>query len=221
MTDFAPFPMIRHISRPVTKVLSLLPLSANMVSTLSMAAGFLSAWAAMHGFWLWSGVFLVAAYVMDNCDGEIARLKNQSSEFGMFYDSFVDWAVHTAFFAALGIGVHRATGQVWWEWMGWIAAAGGTINYLLGLYMEKRERKAKGEDFDATGAEQAVNARRPEGFREWAVFAFRELSRADFCFIVLALGAFDVLWVLLPAGAIGAQVYWAAQFAKGASDYHV
>ena len=57
--------------------------------------------------------------------------------------------------------------------------------------------------------------------REGAGFAFRKLTRADFCFIVLALALFDVVWVLLPAGAVGAQVYWLARFQRGAGDYHV
>ena len=39
------------------------------------------------------------------CDGEIARIKDQCSYFGMRYDSFVDFIVHVAFFACLGIGV--------------------------------------------------------------------------------------------------------------------
>jgi hypothetical protein len=37
----------------------------------------------------------------------------------------------------------------------------------------------------------------------------------------LALALFDVTWVLVPAGAIGSQVYWITQFAQGANDFHV
>ena len=47
------------------------------------------------------------------------------------------------------------------------------------------------------------------------------LSRADFCFIVLALATIDAVWVLWPAGAVGAQMYWATQFLRGANEYHV
>jgi hypothetical protein len=36
-----------------------------------------------------------------------------------------------------------------------------------------------------------------------------------------ALAAFDVLWVLLPAGAIGAQVYWLTALVKRAREFHV
>jgi nitrate reductase NapE component len=44
--------------------------------------------------------------------------------------------------------------------------------------------------------------------------------RNDFCFIVLALALADVLWILLPTGAIGAQVYWMLQFVKGFRRHH-
>ncbi len=52
------------------------------------------------------------------------------------------------------------------------------------------------------------------------MFIFRELTRADFWLIVLALSIFDVTWVLLPAGAIGAQVYWATQFFGCAREFY-
>jgi len=69
----------------------------------------------------------------------------------MHFDTAVDWVVHSLFFVALGIGHARLVGEELWGWMGWIAALGGTINYVL----------------------------------------------------VLILAAFDILWVLLPVGAIG------------------
>ncbi len=156
---------------------------------------------------------MVLCYVLDNCDGEIARLKDQCSEFGMRYDSFVDWVVHTAFFAALGEGQASVTGEHWWAWAGWAAAAGGTINYLLGFALDHFDQQ--------TVEEREQGDYRPQTRSEWVLFAFRELTRADFCFIVLALGIADVLWVLLPAGAIGAQVYWITQFQRSARRFHV
>ena len=37
----------------------------------------------------------------------------------------------------------------------------------------------------------------------------------------LVMAVFDLTWVLLPAGAIGAQVYWLLRLVGGAGDYHV
>jgi len=94
-----------------------------------------------------AGVLFVVTYVLDNCDGEIARLKDQCSTFGMWFDTFVDWIVHTAFFIALGIGTAKGFGHDAWLWLGWIAAAGGTFNFVLGIILDARD-KAASEDED-------------------------------------------------------------------------
>lgn len=169
------------------------------------------------------GVMLVLCYILDNCDGEIARIKNQCSSFGLHYDSFVDFIVHVGFFAGLGIGVAGSTGQDMWLWLGWAAAAGGTINYVIGLFFAARTRREHKEAgvYDPTGRTAAEKSKAPETWRERLVFIFRELTRADFCFIVLGLALFDLTWVLLPAGAVGAQIYWAALFVRGVNEFHV
>ncbi|MCP5373221.1 MAG: CDP-alcohol phosphatidyltransferase family protein [Hyphomicrobiales bacterium] len=211
-----PFPLIRHVSALATPALLRLPVTANQVTTLSLAAGMYANWLVTRGTWradLVAGLFMVLCYVLDNCDGEVARRKNQCSEFGARFDSFVDWIVHAAFFAALGIGQARATGEDLWLWLGWAGAIGGTLNYVIGLWMEFRT----GDQIPQAPEE----GYRPTRIGEWVIFFLRELSRADFCFIVLALAAADLLWLLVPAGAIGAQVYWMTQFLDVARRFHV
>ena len=51
--------------------------------------------------------------------------------------------------------------------------------------------------------------------------AFRELARADFWLIVLALALADWMRYLLPLAAVGAQVYWILLFAVRDEDNHV
>ncbi len=217
------FPLIRRLSVHVTPVLARLPVSANQITAVSLLAGLASGWCMMQGERMWGiagGLLLVVSYVLDNCDGEIARLKNQSSRFGMHFDNFVDTAVHTFFFAALGIGIGKATGQDAWLWLGWIAAAGSAINYLAGFIIDARDRAADHAP-DADAREEATRWRMPRGRREWIIYVFRELSRADFCFIVLVLAVFDLTWVLLPFAAVGAHAYWVFRFASGASRFRV
>ena len=212
------FPLIRFFSRPATAVLAGLPISPNQITAASLVLGLGAAWAAAQATQPWalaSGFFMIGAYVLDNCDGEIARLKNQCSRFGMHFDSFVDWAVHTAFFWALGVGMAAATQEAFWNWLGMTAALGGTINYALGLVLAARAHETGGAPVTAE------DRQRPHTPGEWVLFAFRELTRADFCFIVLAFALFDALWILLPAGAIGAQVYWLTAMIKRAREFHV
>ena len=207
------FPLARHVSLFVTPSLAKLPVSPNQITATSLVIGLAAAAAMMQAAAAWSmagAILLVLYYVLDNCDGEIAVLRNQCTAFGRYFDSVVDWVVHAAFFAGLGIGVQRETGNEIWLWLGLIAAAGATVNYFLCLYL----------DLTQPGTDIAGDAPpRPDGIKEWLVYTFRELFRGDFCFIVLALAVFDLAWLLLPAAAVGAQVYWLTRLVGRAGEF--
>ena len=91
----SPRPLIRHLSVRLTPLLSRTPLSANQITAAGLVVGLAGAGCMLAGEWAWAvagAVLLVVSYVLDNCDGEVARLKNQSSQFGMHFDDFADWA---------------------------------------------------------------------------------------------------------------------------------
>ena len=213
-------PLIRQVSRLLTPVLARLPVTANQITAASLVAGLAaSALVAAGGrpASLWGGILLFVSYALDNCDGEIARLKNQATQFGERFDSFTDWAVHVAFFAGLGVGVASMRGGDVWIWLGAAAAAGATLNYAVQLAIEMR--RASGRHSAPPKARVSGPRGRPAGALQWVVFAFRELARADFCFIFLALAAFDATWILLPAAAVGAQAYWAMALIRWADEF--
>lgn len=218
------FPLIRHLSSRTTPLLARTPLSANQITAISLMIGLGASWCmAVPGQMtaVAGAALLIACYVLDNCDGEIARLKGQSSEFGRRFDNFVDWAVHTAFFACLGIGASQNGGSEFWLWCGWAAAIGSTINFIIGTIAEERERIAR-ERSPAPAAQASPAAPPPlDGWYDHLMHAFRELSRADFCFIVLFLSAFDAVWLLLPTGALGAQAFWIVHLLPDARQRHV
>jgi len=211
------FPLIRHLSKWVTPVLLRMPVSANQVTTLSLVLGCWAGWVLTmggQGAALQASGLLIVAYILDNCDGEVARARGQSSKFGAALDDFTDWVVHSVFFLGLGWGHSLVTGDPYWWWFGIAAAVGGTINYALAQWFSAREAEvpeAEGDDAPAV----------PTSVFGWFLFAFRELARADFCFLALILAALDLLWLLLPAAAIGAQVYWLTGFVREARRYHV
>ncbi len=151
------FPLVRHLSVRVTPVLAKLPVHASHITAVSLLTGLASGLYMMQGDRTWGiigGVLLVICYVLDNCDGEIARLKNQTSRLGMHFDTFVDAAVHTFFFAALGIGVRETTGEDAWLWLGWIAAAGSAFNYVISIIADARDRVADQRPGGSTGRER-------------------------------------------------------------------
>ena len=211
------FPLIRHLSWRITPPVARLPVTPNQITTASLAVGMACNWCVMRGAYglaVAGGGLLVLCYLLDNIDGEIARLKGLQSTFGMHFDTFVDWLVHATFFPALGWGEAAHSGNDMWLWLGAAAGAGATINYLVVLYLDRRD----GVPESATAAPRTTT---DDTLAGKLMYAIREISRADFCFIVLALAIVDGLWLLLPFAAAGAQVYWMTAGIQQARDAHV
>ena len=192
------------------------PVTPNQITTLSMFFGILGSLLFLKGdyYSILIGTFLfLICYILDNCDGEIARIKDMRSILGMRYDTFVDWIVHAVFFICLGWGATSVTGKEFWLWAGMLATSGGSVNYGLELY----QNRTKPHSSQLTAEETAI--KEDDSKMDRFVLNARVI-RSDFCFIVLALSLGEVLWYILPPAAIGAQAYWGLQFTKSARRWH-
>lgn len=201
------FPLIRMLSRATTPHLAAMKMTPNQATTLGLATGLTAAACIALGEQLLGAGLFFLYYLFDYCDGELARMRNLSSRFGACYDDFVDWIVHATFFLALGYHTTVETGMAVWVWLGAAAALGGTISATLPLVLGG---VPEGEDQIATLSDLDGDAR----LIDVVIFAFRGLARADFWLIVLGLAIAGCLWVLLPAAAIGSQVFWLLYFKK-------
>lgn len=211
------FPVTRMLGYYASLVAVRLPVSANQVTFISMIIGLTGCGFFLKGEPIWNiygGLLIVVSYVLDYCDGVIARMKGQSSPFGASFDDFVDWIIDTSFFAALGYGTWIADGEVWWFYLGLIAAVGSTIDYGIDLvranrYTQARKAAEREAAVEVSGTDQDGDvADESETLKDKLFYFFHTASRAEFCFIILMLAAFNVVWVLLPFGAIGAQAFW-------------
>ena len=192
------------------------PVTPNQITTLGMFFGILGSLLFLKGDYysnLIGTVLFLTCYILDNCDGEIARIKDMRSIFGMRYDTFVDWIVHAVFFICLGWGATSVAGQMFWLWAGILTAVGGTVNYGLELY----QNRTKPHSSQLTAEETAI--KEDDSKMDRFVLNARVI-RSDFCFIVLTLSLGGVLWYILPPAAIGAQAYWGLQFTKSARRWH-
>jgi phosphatidylglycerophosphate synthase len=214
ITTFGIFPLIRKLSRPFVVLFLRLPVTPNQITTLSLITGLGAAICFLQSDYktrLIGALLFVVCYLLDNCDGEIARIKHLGSKFGDYYDTFVDWIVHTSLFLALGYSNYRDGDDMLWLWLGLFAGAGASINYILGLLRDKEDQ--------ASPVIKTITE--TPTFQEFFILIFRELTRADFCFLLLILTLFDYEWILLPVAAIGAQIYWMTRFAESARKFHV
>jgi hypothetical protein len=213
-------PLTRHLSYRLTPLLAAIPLTPNQITALSLLTGLAGAWCFTLATWSWDiagGVLLILCYTLDNCDGEIARIKKMSSAWGAQFDDLADWLVDSAFFAALGYGTSVANGNAIWLWLGLAATAGATIDYVIDLVFHARAKKDPAEK---TREETSTDGRRPENTIDWLIYIFHKLSRADFCVIVFVLALAGWIWVLVPLGAVGAQAYWVTDLFRRARGWH-
>jgi len=100
----------RRLSLPITFLLAKTRISANQVSILSLVFGILAAFSYSYGTpdYLILGSFLLFVYqLLDNVDGEIARLKKQTSVKGRLYDNYTGVIKDCFLIFGLTIGFSR------------------------------------------------------------------------------------------------------------------
>ncbi|HYA09436.1 MAG TPA: CDP-alcohol phosphatidyltransferase family protein [Gaiellaceae bacterium] len=98
--------LCERVFRPLAHlvVLALLPLRVPppVVVAASGAAGIAGAVALAHGHLVAAALLVQLKTVLDNADGQLARLSGRTSAFGRYLDSEVDLLVDAALFAGLG-----------------------------------------------------------------------------------------------------------------------
>lgn len=215
-------PLIRHLSYLFTPLFIAAKLHPNTVTIIGIVAGFAAFALLSQGDYAMGlmgvGCFFIAT-LMDHCDGEVARATGKSSAFGAFLDDVADWIVHVTFFLGLGFGAAVSAGDqdFAWVWlsMGVIAAAGATFN-SAGAALRSRRRRSRGLPGPPPKTKSYDDLLSTSD--RW-LFIYREHCRVDFWLIVFVLQVLDVLWVLLPVAALGAQLYWILGFVEQADDF--
>lgn len=108
----------RTLNRPVSirmsSVLAYTPLTPNMLSIITFILS-LAAAALMANAWFVAGALLMHfASILDGCDGEIARLKYQTSKLGGWLDTIFDDVSNSTFAVATGFGLFGLYGGDLW-----------------------------------------------------------------------------------------------------------
>jgi phosphatidylglycerophosphate synthase len=180
----------RRIARALVPYLAKLPITPNQVTLASLAMGLAAAWCFAHGpdGWVSGALWLQAAYVLDNCDGELARRQGTSSGFGSWLDTVSDCVVHMAFFWTVAAGLDDGDGA-WWA-VGAVAAIGVFLSYAMAFAAQVHERGA-----DAWRHPDPP-AGSPPPRSAWV--RFRKRWREDFSWIILAAAlAGHMAWLVV------------------------
>lgn len=198
--------LAQWLSRPVTRLLLQTRLTPNQVTAANLLVGLaaLAGLAAGGSGWGAAGALLLQGYyILDHCDGEVARARGLTSPAGFWLDRGVDVLVHTLLFPALAVAESRRTGTGTPLWLGAVAAV--SIAAILAVFLRQRLGTA---------------AQRPPALRPASRLrpTLQRLAAGDFSLMVLLVVLLDLTRPLLWAAAVGAPLYLLAIFLLGLED---
>jgi hypothetical protein len=126
--DMFGYLLMRPISLYLTWLFLRAGVTANTVTVLQMLVGLAGA-----GCLAWGDIGLKVlgigmvyfGFLLDNCDGEVARFRGEVSITGQFLDTLSHHVVNSSLFAAIGVAAWRATTRVEALALGFLASLAG------------------------------------------------------------------------------------------------
>jgi len=185
----------RPISRKLTRLFLNMPIHPNQITLLSFALGLVSALCFFQGtYWMniLGGLLLLFSTWVDGADGEIARLKFMETELGSKLDIICDNIVHFFVFGAIGWGMHGATGDKIYIYLGGLAALGSLTAFIL-LYTFLLKKNA--------------NTQPTSPLLESRYSLIEKLSNRDFIHFLMLMALINLMDVFIFLAAVGANAF--------------
>jgi phosphatidylglycerophosphate synthase len=133
--------VFRPLAQVVAVVLAPLRVPPPAVVIANFATALAAAWVLASGHLVWAAALLQAKTVLDNADGQLARMTGRTSVLGRYLDSECDLVSNAAVCAALGYLTH------WW--VGAVAFACLTFVLSVNYNAERLYRREHGEPAEA------------------------------------------------------------------------
>ena len=200
----------RRISIPISRQLIKFPITPNMVSLFTLGVGFASAaFFAYGGYWntLLGAILCLWASILDGCDGEVARLKLQESDFGCWLETMCDYAFYLFLLVGMTVGRWRSSGTRAYLVYGGLLLFGALASFLaLGW---QRRRLAAGRPEQLLKIWQGHAESRPSNpflyFGRRLEFIVR---RCFFPYALLIFALCNLMSVAFVLSVIGANLVW-------------
>ncbi len=193
----------RILTRPFTGFFIKSGLHPNYITLMGAAAGIAAFFVFLIGtrasFII--GAFLFQAfYILDNCDGEVARARGLTSKFGSWMDTLVDCLVHVLAFIGIGVGLSRTMQNPIMLVVGFAAGLGVFLSIFVAML-----QKTRNFGLAIHGRPQApTGAAKKETIIDKMV---ETLSRGDFSLVMLVFALLNKMELLLWLGAFGANLF--------------
>ena len=117
-------------NRWVIRVLYPLPVTANQITVVTLVMGLIAVGCFLvpsYSGLLWGGIFFYAKIFFDNVDGNLARVRGETSRVGRFLDSITDFVVTVLVYLALTFHLVRETGEAGLWLLGFFALLSASV----------------------------------------------------------------------------------------------
>ena len=126
----------RPASRRISEILVRTPISPNVISLLSFAVSIMGALMFGLGGYSWTilaGLIIQLSSIVDGCDGEVARIRFQSSRFGGWFDTILDRYADIAIVGGISFGFWLTHPHV----SVWFGAIFSLTGFIMASYVKK------------------------------------------------------------------------------------
>ncbi len=182
----------RPISRRISSLLALTPLTPNAISVLSFLLCLLGAWLFASGDYLRTGaagLLVQLASIVDGCDGEIARLKFQATRFGAWFDTILDRYADAVIVGGITYGYWRTHPDV----LAWPAGLLAIVGFILYSYTKKEFQVRYGHELNEYRLYQRIPASRD--VRLFLIFLGALVGQPFAAMVLAGLLAHAAVWL--------------------------
>ena len=179
----------------IVRMLYSTPTTPNQITVLSFFVGLLSMGFYVSGrsdSLVWGGIFLYGKVLLDNIDGNLARVRGTSSRLGRFLDSLTDFLVTVMIYIGISFYLVRTTGDNGFWFLGFFGLLACFMQstffvfYLVsytsrvGSYDKNRVDESITEEDRALAEENGWNLRLQKFFAWGYGWQDRLIERLDF-----------------------------------------
>lgn len=199
-----PLCLNRLIARRFFPMILRIPVTPNQWTFFSLLLGMAAVGCVAQGsasLGLAGALLFEFFYMVDNWDGEVARAKGLSSRWGGWFDVMVDALVQVGLALALAAGILRRGAPPWILQVGWVAAGGLFLDFLVTLWAKARGFGPAIFGDPSRGVRVAADSRVARWIRA-------NLTHENFSLLVVLILLLDWREPFLWALAVGSQFFW-------------
>ncbi|MBP9084552.1 MAG: CDP-alcohol phosphatidyltransferase family protein [Kofleriaceae bacterium] len=194
----------RRVSYPFTRLLLPTTISPNMISIAVFIIGAIGCWVlaqpTYQGAVVGTLLVLFAGY-LDGCDGEIARIRLESSKLGAWIDTIADEVTTVLFLIGSGLHVYRKLGEPWIGWSIVIGTVGAMLSiYIIYYYLIVVAHSGNSQDYPSSqgGIASALRVLVQRNIINVAAVAFALFNRIETLYFLTTLGGIVTAVILIP-----------------------